>query len=78
MKIPALHGLRKKFQGFISDIANRGSGISLARKLVASLEQRFPSFDEITATIIYILRLRNVCFNVLSIFFRHSLSLSIT
>ena len=38
MKILALHRLHKKLQGFISDIANRNSGISLARKLVASLE----------------------------------------
>lgn len=51
MKIPALHGLHKKLQAFISDIANRGSGISLARKLMVSLERRFPSFDEVTKMI---------------------------
>ena len=53
MKIPALHGLHQKLQGFISDIANRGFGISLARTLVANLERRFPSFKEVTNNYIY-------------------------
>ena len=48
MKIPTLQGLHQKLQGFISDIANIGSGISLARTLVASLERKFPPFDEVT------------------------------
>ena len=53
MKIPALHGLHQKVQGFISDIANRGSGISLARTLVITLERRFPTFDEVTNNYLY-------------------------
>ena len=79
MKTPALHGLHQKLQGFISDIANRGSGISLARTLVASLERSFPSFDEVTNNYLYTeTNYISVYFSVLSIFFRHSLSLSIT
>ena len=70
MKIPALHGLHQKLQAFISDIANRGSGISLARTLVASLERRFPSFDEVTNNYLYTeTHYISVYFSVLSIFF---------
>ena len=62
-----------------NDIANRGSGISLARTLVAPLERRFPSFDEVTNNYLYTeTHYISVYFSVLSIFFRHSLSLSIT
>ena len=69
MKIPALHGLHQKLQGFISNIANRGSGISLAWTLVASLE-RFPPFDEVTNNYLYTeTHYISVYFSVLSIFF---------
>ena len=78
MKIPALHGLHQKLQGFISDIANRGSGISLVQTLVASLERRFPSFDEVTNNYLYTETHYIInYFSALSIFFQHSLSLSI-
>ncbi len=47
MKIPAIHGLCQQLQSFICEPSNRGSGITLARKLTASLAKRFPSFAEV-------------------------------
>ena len=39
MKVPALCSLRKKLQTFVNDAANRGSSISLARKLMPSSDK---------------------------------------
>ena len=44
IKITALHGLHKKLQGVISNFANRGSGISLAQKLVAPSKTKISFF----------------------------------
>ena len=55
MKIPVLNGLLGNLQTFVNDAANRGSGIQLARKLIASINRRFPSYDEVRAGIGYII-----------------------
>ena len=44
MVIPILYGIFDKLHKFISDPKSKGTGVQFARKLLSSLQQRFPQY----------------------------------
>ena len=55
MKISAISMLRSNLSKFVSEPANRGYGILLARHLLTALDKRFPSYKTVMPDCICIL-----------------------